>query len=165
MWLDNTWAQERGSGLYLAVQRSPFSFRAIQTTPHLSSARASWFTTEVKTYQSSCSCAVYVVCVVTSFHFFMQRWSLMTRALSFHQSSSAGAAPPTRPWWGAVCWPISVSLAMTLWALTSSPANGISPGATTRPPVWKVRWVILIYLYYFIIQIYTYLINTNNHVS
>lgn len=47
-WLDSTWAQEKGSGLYQEVQRSPFSFRAILMTPHLFWAKASSFTTEVR---------------------------------------------------------------------------------------------------------------------
>lgn len=35
---------------------------------------------------------------------------------------------------------------MTLLALTSSPANGIYPGATTRPPVWKVSRDMIMFL-------------------
>lgn len=105
MWSDSTWAQERGSGLYQEVLRSPFSFRAILMTLRLYWAKASSFTTEVNTSKELClfhMSHVSVYCDVTSFHF-LQRWNQMTHALPFRKLSLAGAAPPTRLWWEAVC--------------------------------------------------------------
>lgn len=105
MWLDSTWAQERGSGLYQEVQRSPFSFRAIPMTLRLYWAKASSFTTEVNASKGLCLFHMFWVtdyCDVTSFHF-LQRWNQMTHALPFRKLSLAGAAPPTHLWLEVVC--------------------------------------------------------------
>lgn len=105
MWLDSTWAQERGSGLYQEVQRSPFSFRAIPMTLRLYWAKASSFTTEVNTSKGLGFFHLFCVtacCDVTSFYF-LQRWNQMTHVLPFRKLSLAGAAPPTHLWWEAVC--------------------------------------------------------------
>lgn len=142
-WLGSTCGPGNVSRLSPGGQRSPFSFKAIPTTPASSRARDSSFITVVSERgpvpvkdrsRRPCEGLLFIYYLLLS----LQRWSRMTHVPPSPELSLAGSPRPTPLMSEAACWPINANRDMTSVALTLSPVSGTCPGAAAHLRALKV---------------------------